>query len=227
MMKTSFLLGLVLMMLDPLGTWRVYDPWGNEIAINASDQCQGLQTATDWAILNGFALKVLGGTQRGTGDASRITCNAPWWITASAKTNIELIGVSLACPWTGPIDCIIFDSFDMLDFKFAGGQIIYVGTSAAIKIRPWNIFNEGYDQFRVATSSKFYISTIAIVDPVTWYPEYTHGHAIIIEPTAPITYNDIHVNEVNGGLGSLLVLPPSGGGYYDSDINKVQINFPH
>jgi hypothetical protein len=223
---SGMLLGVVLMMLNPSGIWKIYNPWGIEIPRGPSDQCEGLQTAVDYAILNGFSLRVLGGTQVGNGDPSRITCNASLWISAAAKTNIEMVGVSLAFPSSAAIDGIIFDSYDMLHFKLTG-QIIYVGSSGAIKIRPITFFNEGNDQFKVATSSNIWIQSIAIVNSQTWQPESSHGYAVVIEPTAPITFNDIFVNEVNGGLGSLLVLPPSGNGNYNTAINKTVFNFVH
>ena len=59
---SGMLLGIVLMMLNPSGIWKIYNPWGTEIPMGPNDQCEGLQTAVDYAILNGFSLRVLGGT---------------------------------------------------------------------------------------------------------------------------------------------------------------------
>lgn len=223
---TGMLLGCVLMMLGPHGRWHVYDPWGNEIAVPATDECQGLQTAVDWAILHGFSLKVQGGTEVGNRDPAVINCGNTLWISAAAKINIEMIGITLAFLDPRAVDGILFDSFDMMNFRFVGGQIVYGGTSAAIKIRPTNFFQEGNDKFFVATSSSIWIQTIAIVDPATWYPQRrVNGNAIIFEPTGPITYNEITINEVNGGTIPILTLPGTNGGYFGQ--NKVAVNFAH
>lgn len=224
----NFLPGCVSMVRVKTGEWRVYDPWGGVIEPYPTDRCQGLQTAVDWAILNGFALEVYGGTQRGNGDASRITCEDSLWVSASAKTHIRMVQVSLAFPFADARDGIILDSFDMANIEMVGGQLIYAGASGAIKIRPQSYFNEGNDMFKCATSSVISIGSIAIVNPATWYPEDTHGYAVIIDPTGPVTFNEIKINEINGGLRPwMLTLPPSGDGYYKPEINKVYANFPH
>lgn len=221
-MKIS--LGLVLMMRDSSGDWRVYDPWGFDIG-TANSQCQGLDTAINYAAHHGFALKVLGGSQVLNADSGRITCQQPITIPAQAKGNYEMIGVSLYFPNAWDSQAIIFDSFDMLYFSLTG-QVIYPGNDAAVKIQPQSEFNEGDYVYHAATSSRIYIQTIAIVDPQTWQPTRDYGTALVIDPCAPVTFNTIQIDEINGGKTKFWVAPGSNGGYYDTR-NKVTISFPH
>jgi hypothetical protein len=214
------IIGRVLMTHDDTG-WHAYDPFGRLIDTSTS-QSQGLQEAINYACVNGYALKALGGTQTGNGDDGRITCQQPIIIPAGAKGNYDLIGVSLYFPNAWDSQGLIFDSFDLLDFSLTG-QIIYPGNDAAVVIRPSGSFNEGDDAFQVATSSRIYIQTIAIVEPGTLFPTHAQGTGLVIDPVAPVTFNTIQIDELNGGVTPIFIAP----GSYDPDVNNVNISFAH
>jgi hypothetical protein len=224
-MKSPSILGLVLMTHDNAGVWSVYDPEGKKIDTSHSES-QGLQQAIHYANLNSVPLKVLGGPQFANTDLGRITCEKPIKILPGAKGNYSLVGVSLYFPNAWDSQGLIFDSFDMLYFHLSG-QIIYPGNDAAVKIAPKTSFSEGDYRYQAATSSRIYIQTIAIVDPKTWQPTHDQGTGLVIDPCAPVTYNTIQIDEINGGVTPFWVAPGSNGGYYDPKVNKVSIDFAH
>jgi hypothetical protein len=216
--------GFVSMVHDNPG-WKVRDPWGTKIN-TATSKCQGLDTAIMYAHEGGFPLKVFGGSQFGHGDSGRITCQEPIHIPAGAKGNYELIGVTLYFPNAWDSQGLIFDSMDMLYFSLTG-QIVYPGNDAAVKISPRSDFYEGDYKYRAWTSSRVYIQTIAIVDLHTWQPTHEYGTGLVVDPCAPVTFNTVEVDEINGGVTPFWVAPASSGGYYDPAINKMAISFPH
>lgn len=182
------------------GIWEVRDLSGALLDISQS-QSQGLQEAINYAHNNNRCLLVIGGGQTTDGsDPNSIISDMPIYIPAGSKGCYTFKGVTL---WfrgaTGNNTLgIVFDSMDMMDFDF-GGQIVYPGIASAVTFMARTPFREGLDSFTVVTSSRVRIQTIAIVDP-TGVPIPSGGTALAIVNAPPVTFLDLDVAEINGGI---------------------------
>ena len=188
--------------------WTVWKPDGTQLDTTGTTT-QGLQEAITYAWENGYKLEVYGASVlppgKGGFPVSRITCSTPLAIPTAQGNSYHFYGVDLYYTGDPAQSCIVFDSFDFMEFVFRG-QIIYPGNQSAVRLHPEN---DNGETFIGGTSSIIDISVIAIVNPGTLLPERTHGIGFQIQPThGLIVNNQIRIGEVNGGLCGLQVDNP-------------------
>ena len=203
--------GQVVMFRSPYNaSWQVVTETG--AALNTSGTTtQGLQEAVNYAALHGVPFICLGGgitTPAGGGvDYASITCTTTLNMPTSNANTYEFYGLTLfLSPSTSSDDGIVFDTVDMLNFKFRG-QIVYAGTGSAIHLLPTN---DNGESFIGATSSFFDINSVVCADISTHLPQNTEGVCFRISAqNGHIINNRFWIGECNAGLVGFQIDDPS------------------
>lgn len=215
--------------------WRVSTPSGPLDTTGTTTQ--GLQEAITYAQRNGLVLMVYGGgiTPPITGlptpidPVSRITCTTPIAFPTGYGNCYHFFGVDLYYNVAGganpALDFITIDSSDFTEIDFHQSEVIYPGDAAAVRFLPTANNGEGLAGF---SSSSFRFGVIAVVNPITFAPESTHGMGIRFSSPAlglGLPYGDglivncaFSVGEINGGLVQMQVDNPGVGNIFASNV---------
>ena len=206
------------------GNWVAYGPGGAPISTPGTTT-QGLQEAINYAATNGFGLWVAGGPIVGSVDYGRIYCSTPLTIPTANKGQVRISGVTLIIdPSTPSQDGMTFDTMDMMDFDFLGGQLLYTGTGAAVRL---NAVHDNGESFIGVTSSRFHFSSIVcIVSKTNLAPDPTKGTGFRVSAANGVVINNmIEMEEINAGLIGFLVDTPSGGNSFT--LNEIHSSGIH
>lgn len=204
-------------------TWSVTAPDGSVINTTGTTT-SGLQEALNYAALNNYNLRVIGGVVSSGATAQLITRSTIVFPPMFAcRMSFESVSV-LAYPNTPSDPGAVFNSCMQVDFYFAG-QFVYGGTSSAIVFAPST--PHAVDPLIGIVDSRFYISGIAMAGPAN------ADSCISFQcGNYPITTTTFSSNEINGNDGSLVeqvtygikVSYTGGGGFQYNNISCPHIH---
>ena len=219
--------GQVVMFRSPYNaSWQVVTETGAALNISGTTT-QGLQEAINYAALNGVPFICFGGgitTPAGGGaDNASITCTTTLNIPTCNANTYEFYGLTLfLSPTIATDDGMVFDTVDMLNFKFRG-QIVYAGSGSAVHLLP---VNDNGETFVGATSSLFDIATIVCADISTHLPQNAEGICLRVSAAnGHIINNRFWIGECNAGLVGVQIDDPSGS--FTARLNEFDMPAVH
>lgn len=190
-----------------------------------------LQGALSYATTNGFNFMCTGAAyqpMQPNGTAGFLQTWSTISIPASGDSKIEFDNVIwIARPSTG--DGIVFDSSELLDFEFRGGEILYRGASNAVVFRPTTqtVLDSNLS---INSGKKIVLSSVTTQcgGPLMTVGSGTSDASILFDCTSGGVWgNDFEIGQLSGNkvanYGILVANPPSTGPQFTG--NKIDVNY--